>query len=95
MLSARVPVTGTLWTVRVVGLDVARNFVGAAVCSEFPWRAGPVTDRIDLSHRPNKNGTGNEPDAVSVDSARHYAMPPIDLIFAVACCQFSTLTAGE
>jgi hypothetical protein len=79
VLSARIPVTGTLWTVRVVGFDVARNFAGAAVCSELPWRAAPVTDRIDLSHQPNKNGTGNEPDAVSVDSARCNAMPPIDL----------------
>ena len=80
--------TGTLWTGRVVGCDVARNFAGAAVCSELPWRAAPVTDSLDLSHSPNKNGTGNEPDAVLVDSARSDAMPPVCTHFSLRAVSF-------
>ena len=72
---ARVPVTGTsgtagssVWT--LPGLSV-QQYV-----ANLRWRACPSPCGIDLSHRPNKNGTGNEPDAVSVDSARCNAMPP-------------------
>ena len=65
------------------GLQVAiETLPGLSVqqyVANLRWRICPSPCRIDLLHTPNKNGTGNEPDAVSVDSARCNAMPPIDL----------------